>query len=180
MDCVDEREPIPVWKSSIIAKVTRVGVEDEEDDDEDDSDFGARVRDAAAPRAAPAPAPKVAEPMLDIFDGPAPSQHSSHSAPSSNNLLDVPNSAPNHSGSLLDMHAPSGGYPQQQAPSSAHDFLGMTSTPSPQGYPTSGATPGYPQQQRPPQQQQAPHSGNTFNNFSNQHGPFGGIGTPWK
>lgn len=200
MDCVEDRQPIPVWKNTVIAKVTRVGVEDEEDDDDDDSDFGtsARASTASAPRPAPAPAaqqqpPPPQEPMLDIFDGPAPAV--THSAPTSNNLFDTPN--PASGASLLNMDA--GGYHGAPSHGAANDFLGMTSTPSPhqQQYP-GGQTPGYPpqqqqmqtpgyphhqqqQQQRPPS---APHSGNNaFDSFGNQQGnqqqgPFGNLA--WK
>mmetsp|Transcript_24936 Transcript_24936/g.36864 ORF Transcript_24936/g.36864 Transcript_24936/m.36864 type:complete len:271 (-) Transcript_24936:110-922(-) len=196
MDCVDERQPCPIWKNGIIVKATRIGVEDEDDDD--DSDFGARehpISSSAPPSAAPVPAPRpaAAEPVLDIFDGPAPAAHSApHSAPTSNNLLDVPPAGPQSHSSLLDMHAPSGDSYSANATSSANDFLGMTAhptstpaTPSPQatqGQSYGGATPGYPQhqQQQQPQQQQrppqAPRSGpNAFDSFGNQQGPFGGL-----
>jgi hypothetical protein len=195
MDCVDDRQPIPVFKNSIVAKVTRTSVEEDDDDDEESEEEFRRAAAAPpaptpqrqqapqqqqrAPAPHPAPAP-AAEPMLDIFDsGPQPA--SVHSAPTSNNLFDAP-----HAGapaSLLDMGAPSG-YPQQHA---ANDFFGMTagpaSTPSPQqqqqqqGY----GTP-YPPQQQQQQQQQAPLSGNNnaFNGYAQQQGPFGGLGTPWK
>lgn len=193
MDCVDERQPCPIWRNSIIVKATRIGVDDDDDDD-DDSDFGSRehpVSTTAPTSAAPAPAPRpAAEPVLDIFDGPSPTAtHSApHSAPNSNNLLDVPTSGPQSNSSLLDMHAPSGDSYAGSATSSANDFLGMTAHPTPatpspqgaQGQPYGGATPGYtqqqphnPQQQRPPQ---APRSGpNAFDSFNNQQGPFGGL-----
>lgn len=194
MDCVDERQPCPIWKNGIVVKATRIGVEDEDDDD--DSDFGSRENPAPS-SAAPAPAHRpAAEPVLDIFDGPAPTAtHSApHSAPNSNSLLDVPASVPQSHSSLLDMHAPSGDSYGGNATSSANDFLGMTAHPTPatpspqapQGQPYGGATPGYPQQQtQNPQQQhhqqqqrppQAPRSGsNAFDSFNNQQGPFGGL-----
>lgn len=40
MDCTDDRQPVYVWKNqAIIAKVTRVGVEEDDEDDDDDEDF---------------------------------------------------------------------------------------------------------------------------------------------
>ena len=38
MDCIDDQMPVPVWQSQIVAKITRIGVEEEEEDD-DDEDF---------------------------------------------------------------------------------------------------------------------------------------------
>ena len=39
MDCIDDNIPVPVWQSQIVAKITRIGVEEEDDDDDDDEDF---------------------------------------------------------------------------------------------------------------------------------------------
>merc|ERR1711933_199644 len=111
---------------------------------------------APPPEAVPTPAPRTTtEPMLDIFDGPAPTHSTPHSAPhssSGSNLLDVPAAAPVHS-SLLDMHAPTTDYGNTASTSSASDFLGMTApppaTPSQhqpaQAQPYGVATPRYPQ-----------------------------------
>lgn len=183
MDCVDDRQPIPVWQNGIIAKVTRIGLEDDDDDDDDDADFGGRDRAVpsepprSTPAPAPAPAPPAAEPMIDIFNGPGPT---SQSAPGSNNLFDLPNPAPAAGVSLLDMNTPPSVYGHSQAPSSAdHDFFGMTGTPqTPHQSQYGGAS--YPTQQH--HQTPAPHSGNNnaFNSFSQQQGPFGGLGTPWN
>jgi hypothetical protein len=52
MDCTDDRQPVPAWQSQIVAKVTRIGVEEEDDDDDDDEDF--RRHDVAAASAATA------------------------------------------------------------------------------------------------------------------------------
>mmetsp|Transcript_18010 Transcript_18010/g.29843 ORF Transcript_18010/g.29843 Transcript_18010/m.29843 type:complete len:241 (-) Transcript_18010:145-867(-) len=198
MDCVDDRQPIPTWKNSIVAKVTRTSVEEEDDDDDDDEDFRGRTaappaptpqqqHRPAPPRAAPVPQQRPAEPMLDIFDSGHPQQAQPPAAPRSappSNLFDVPNPAAPPA-SLLDM----GTAPAYQQ-HAANDFLGMTAppaTPSPnqqqqqqhqQGY----GTP-YPPQQQQQQQQQAPRSGNNnnaFNGYAQQQGPFGGLGTPWK
>lgn len=179
MDCVDERQTIPVWQNGIIAKVTRIGVEDDDDDD-DDADFGDRDRSvpSAPPRAAPAPAPapRAPDPMIDIFNGPGPAV--SQSDPGSNNLFDLPNPAPAAAAgvSLLDMNTPPSVYAHNQAPTSAdHDFFGMTGTPQTPHQSQYGGNP-Y------PTQTPAPHSGNNnaFNSFSQQQGPFGGLGTPWN
>jgi len=225
MDCVDDRQPIPLWKSYVVVKVTRIGVEedDEEDDDFDDSDFGPRdrVSNNTIPHEPVPPTPAMptqpsepmmrAEPMLDIFDGTVPqpihaaaTPHSSHSAPSSSNLFDVPPSAPAHS-SLLDMHTPSTDY--SSALPSANDFLGMTAPP-PAAHAQPQAAPGQPygattpmfqqqqpgqQQQMPGQQQQMPGQQQQMHHAQQQQqqqqpppphygnqGPFGGLGTPWN
>jgi DIX domain len=40
MDCIDDSATVPTWKNAVVAKVTRIGVEDEDDDDDDDdADF---------------------------------------------------------------------------------------------------------------------------------------------
>ncbi|GKY98858.1 hypothetical protein MPSEU_000841800 [Mayamaea pseudoterrestris] len=129
MDCVDDRMHVPTWKGGIVAKVTRIGIED--DDDEDDDDF---VRSTPAPTSngvgshhhhhVPSPAASY-----DLFDAPAPisappqQQHVAQSAP---NLLDgghSPAQATQHKESpLLDMSH--NHFQQQQA---AHaDFFGMS------------------------------------------------------
>jgi len=227
MDVVNDQQPVATWRQTVVAKVTRLSVEDDEDDDDDD-EFIERARagvsasstaavhapPASAPRAVPptqvtptvaAGVPAAESPLLDVFDGPSP-----QSAPPSN-LLDVhttsqaphPTAAPASGGSLLDMDAPASyagsGAGGASAPSSAHnDFLGMTAgapaaTPAqpPRQQPAAAAPgTGYPQQQRPavpaptPQmgvQQQpprAPSSGNAFESFSTNAGPFGGL--EWK
>lgn len=38
MDCAEDSKPVPLWRSSIIAKVTRLSMEDDDDDDFDDDD----------------------------------------------------------------------------------------------------------------------------------------------
>jgi hypothetical protein len=142
---------------------------------------------------------------LDIFDSAPPAQAAPqpmpHSAPPSTaNLFDTHHHAPapatSSGSSLFDMD---GGFGHAApAASSVHnDFLGMTappmatpSRPPPQqqgGYP--GSTPAHnpygqpaPTPQTIPRPPQAPLSGgaNVFDGFSNQQGPFGGLGTPWK
>eukprot|EP00977_Amphora_coffeiformis_P009794 scaffold2252_cov150-Amphora_coffeaeformis.AAC.9 len=196
MDCVDDRQPVPSWRGTIVAKVTRLAAEDE-DDDEDDEDFHrppaatpapAPPPAARAPPPVPTPAPPPAAPALDIFGGPSPMSH--QSAPNSGNIFQSsPAPAPaSGSGDLLgDMntHTSYGSQPH-------NDFLGMTSPPT-----SGGLTP---QQQQQMQQQQmypgnnmrAPprHSG-SFDSFGGgsqggasngggSGGAFGGLGTPWR
>ena len=176
MDVVDDRQPVPTWRSGIVAKVSRISMEDDDDEDDDD--------DFATPTPAPQPAPPARAPA---------SHGSAISAGSIDDLLGAaptPAPAPATGGSLLDFndhHTPA---PQPAATPAAHnDFFGMTApTPQPAGVqsaPPSGGYHGNPnmyaqqqQQQRPsvppPQQQQ-------FGSFSQQQqGAFGGLGTPWK
>jgi hypothetical protein len=197
MDSINDSDLIPTWKNAVVAKVTRISMEDEDDDDDDFQ------RPAAAPAPAPAPAPsnprappshqssmasqgsQGSSDHLDIFDGPAPA--SSTPAPAATgNLFDTHAPAPASGGSLLDMNDTYGRQAQPAASTAHHDFLGMTAAPAAHqaqpGYPAAAAPNMYQaqqqqqQQQRPPQQQQP----NTFNNFSNQNSAFGGLGTPWK
>lgn len=198
MDCTEDHQPVPAWQSQIIAKVTRIGVEEEEDDD-DDEDFR-RPQETAAPppaqqqqpprppvqHAPPAPAP--AAPSFDLFDGPthAPA-HSSHgysgvsSGSMEGSLFDTHGAVSSNGGggtSLLDMN-----YQQQPAQAAHSDFLGMTSAPSP---PVSGNLGGgygvqQPQPPRPPpQQQQQTRSNGSFGSLNQGGGAFGDLGTPWK
>lgn len=183
MDVVEERQPVPTWRNGIIAKVSRISMEDE-DDDEDDEDF-------ASP-APPAPTPVPRAP---------PSHGSSVSAGSIDDLFSsAPAPAPVASsggggGSLLDFndhHAPA---PQPAAAPAAHaDFFGMTAHPPAQSQPPgvqsappSGGYHGnpniYAQQQQPPQRPSVPQPPQQqFGSFSQQQqaGAFGGLGTPWK
>jgi len=209
MDCTDDRQPVLTWKSQIVAKVTRIGIE-EDDDDDDDEDFRrpspqAQQQQSAPPpqqrqppqqqHSTPPPPAPAKQPSFDLFDAAAPAP----SAPAAGgggtgDLLGGgghnnhhPPAAPN-SGSLLDMD-----FPQQQSSSAHHaDFLGMTSGPSP---PVSGNlnhnsnnNPYGQQPQQPRQQMNHNHrsgsfdsfgSGNNTNNSNSQGGAFGGLGTPW-
>lgn len=201
MDCVDDDQYVGVWQNSIIAKVTRISVED---DDDDDSDFPVstpndRVTHSAPPSvhhsAAPSPSQSLhgagssSDQLLGVFDEPSPPP-STHT--STGNLLDVPTApptAPPVSGeaSLLDMSAPAAPH---TTTSHHDDFLGMTA-PAPSPTATRGYVPQQPQQTMPVRQpQRAPvlprpkppptnnQQGNAFNNFSNSQGPFGGL--EWK
>uniref|UniRef100_A0A7S3DMQ7 DIX domain-containing protein n=1 Tax=Entomoneis paludosa TaxID=265537 RepID=A0A7S3DMQ7_9STRA len=186
MDCIDDRQPVPTWQSTIVAKVTRIGI-DEDEDFEDDEDFvrgAASVNSTPQPVAAPAPhaqsappqqPPVAQQPSLDIFGGPAPAPtngvHQRSAAPP------VTHSSPPgvNGGDLL---GDFGGGAAPSVGAGANDFLGMT-TPSP-----AASAGSYPPQQRqapPPQQPaQAPlrhaNSGNGFDKFSQNNGPFGDLG----
>lgn len=203
MDCVDDRQSVPAWRGTIVAKVTRLAAEEEDDDDDDDADFHrpaptpapapapvAQQRAPAPPPAPPAPAPA---PSLDIFGGPSPVSH--QSAPNSRNIFDShPPPAPAASGGDLlgDMHGhTSYGASTGQAAAAHNDFLGMTSpptsgglTPQQQQQMFGGSTNSGAQQQRGPPR----HSG-SFDSFgggsmggnsNSAGGAFGGLGTPWK
>ena len=183
MDLVNDADPIPTWKNGIVAKITRISMEDDDDDDDDFPAPTPAATPAANPRAPPSHQSSMASQgssdHLDIFDGASPGVTANPASNAAPNLFDTPAAAPASGGSLLDMNE---SYASTQPGSSAHaDFLGMTA-PTPQraqpGYPAAGNPNMYPgqQQQRPPQQQQQ----NTFNNYATQHGPFGGLGTPWK
>jgi len=179
MDVTDDRKHVPTWKSGIVAKVTRIGVEEFDDDDDDDSDFARVAATNPVSNHTPAPAPppqrqssvqsNSSSPSLDIFDGGpvsnSASQHSMSAPPSGAgpNLLDghhtptpmqasgVSPASNNNKDSLLDFntHAPA-----PSSSSNAHaDFFGMTATPSP---PVSGnyAATSMAQQQQQAQQRQ--------------------------
>jgi len=229
MDCVDDHAHVPTWKASVIAKVTRIGIEDDDDDEEEDDDDSDFVRSTTPNPASSMNSSSVpnsaASPSLDIFDS-APRVHSTPAAPSSNhqaspNLLDGhhPSASGSSTGAMNGGGGGGGGggvgtknvgeplldMGFQQAPSPVHhDFFGMTTTTTPSAMnshsmggpspPVSGnfrpppAAPmsgGYnnnnhnaQQYGRPPQQQQ--QTPNAFNQFSQQNGPFGDLGTPWK
>ncbi|KAL3940964.1 MAG: hypothetical protein SGBAC_004594 [Bacillariaceae sp.] len=187
MDLVNDVDLIPTWKNGVVAKVTRISMEDDDDDDDDFPVPNPGATPAANPRAPPSHQNSIASQgssdHLDIFDGPSPGGTATPAAPASNaapNLFDTPAVAPASGSSLLDM---TDNYASTQPPSSAHaDFLGMTApAPAPQpGHPAAGNPNIYQaqQQQRPPQQQHQPQ--NAFNSYAAQQGPFGGLGTPWK
>jgi DIX domain len=200
MDCTDDRQPVPVWQAQIVAKITRIGVEEEDDDDEDDEDFRRPQVTAAVGvplsqahqkqqpsihhQTTPPPAP-VHAPSFDLFgDGPtsqapAASNHvySTNGSNMGTNLLDTPiaPTATSHGGaSLLDMN-----YQQHPVQPPHSDFLGMTSAPSP---PVSGNFVGFggasQSQQRPPPQQQQARANPSFGSLSQGSGAFGDLA--WK
>lgn len=169
MDCVDDSKSVPTWQSTIVAKVTRIGI-DEDDDFEDDEEF---VREGqSAPQPAPAPEPKsspqpppVQQPSIDIFAGPAPAQRTTHPPAAGSDLLgDFNTSNGNH----------------HQVSSGTNDFLGMTA-------PTTGPSKGSFTDKQPHQQPPQPHNlhqpptrsgsgGNSFDKFTQNNGPFGDLG----
>jgi hypothetical protein len=172
MDCVDDRQPVPAWRGAIVAKITRIAVEDDDEDDDDDEDFH---RPQAAPAPIPhhvapvprAPAPQPAPPQqqsqppaqqqhhapIDLFGGPSP-------APSGNlfeNHHTPPVSAQQHHEDLLGGMGVVHHHSQSSADSS--DLLGMASHPGGMAShtpPVSGNAYGYNHQQQPPQQQSGP------------------------
>jgi hypothetical protein len=213
MDCTDDRQPVFVWKSQVIAKVTRIGVEEEDDDDDDDEDFRRPVQQQPPQRqhsqahsttsTATPPVVQHSAPSFDLFDAtPSTGHHQQqphqrqYSSSSSNaaehrsssggapNLLDghVPAAATTAT-TLLDMNSHS--YSQHShtpAPVATHnDFLGMTTPPVSGNFNNYGPAQQQPQQPTMNHQQQQPAAQRTFDTFgSQQGGPFGGLGTPWK
>lgn len=205
MDCVHDSQAIPTWRNSIIAKVSRVAVDE---DDDDDDDFPSSSHHAPPPpqqqaRQTSNPAPprhtESSEPLLDVFDGggqattSAPSSMPSSHQSSTADLLNSapPPAAPTSGGSLLDMDGPhyNHGSQTQHNSSAHHDFMGMTAPVTPSQPPAAGAygqqqAPPPPQQQPPTQQratsQQSQRNSNAFDSFTasqggNNHGPFGDL-----
>lgn len=184
MDCVDDNRYVGVWRNSIIAKVSRIGMDDDDDfetiNDTPLMNRNVNVSSTAPPKpgisshhssAAPSPntsqhgVAHVEEKLLDVFDD-TPSVSTNATPPTSahtstGNLLDVnPTPAPAAaSAGLLDLDASvynSAPVHHQTAPTNTHhnDFLGMT---APAPSPTPAANMGgygVPQQQIPQQQQQ--------------------------
>jgi hypothetical protein len=174
MDCVHDSQMIPTWQNSIIAKVSRVAVEEEDDDDDD---FG-------TPAPAPAPVPpkqqtrtapppprhmESSEPLLDVFDsrpasgGSAPSSLQVSAQNSTADLLNASAHAPapvpsptSGGASLLDMDGPM----YNHSSHSAHnDFLGMMAPATPSQPTQAYGMQQQQQQARPQQPPQAPRSG---------------------
>lgn len=195
MDCVDDHRPVPVWKNSIIAKVSRISM-DEEDLEDDDEDVAVptpttqtnstRHSNPIPPRAAAPPvssAPPPTENLLNVFDAPTP-------APvpvvnNSTNLFDMdhhPPTSSHHSstGSLLDMPTST----PNPTPSDPHsDLLGMSmGAPTPIQQPTytqpsSQPMPpqNYPPMQSPPPSQGMPHSHPQHHTQQYPRGPMNGM-----
>ena len=161
MDCVDDSEPVPVWQNSIIAKVTRISLEDDDDVDYAGGEEFTRVESNVS--IASGNRPLTANPSADnsllgdSFDeplAPAPSANSS-----SNSLLDDHLPAHNLGGSLLDMdHLGSAAATSARSTTtSVHhdDFLNMMAAPAPTHPPQGGAMPAQhrPQPMQQPMQQ---------------------------
>mmetsp|Transcript_5698 Transcript_5698/g.12932 ORF Transcript_5698/g.12932 Transcript_5698/m.12932 type:complete len:321 (-) Transcript_5698:136-1098(-) len=185
MDCVDDSQPVPVWQNSIIAKVTRISLDDDDEFDEDFASAGvsraesnvSAVSAASMHSAQPKPITESAsthsmhssDSLLGAFDDPpapaAPAASAASSVHSSTaNLLDVDNHppAPASGGSLLDMdHLGSAHRSGANTPTSVHNDLLNMSAPMPsQPRPThpaqGGAMPAPVQQRQPPMQQGRP------------------------
>lgn len=200
MDCVDDSQHVGVWRNTIVAKVTRISME-EEDDDEDFARYNHNdisvhhavpaaatqhhhrtqpqpVTAPSPPATAPAPAVSTTSDNLLGFDDHNHKPYNS-APPSGGSLLDVdhhPNNA--GEGSLLDMNGPTSYNTNVQHSSSHDDFLGMTSTPV-------SATPAHASTPAAPASYGMPHpvannNGNAqrpnkaLETFTNS-GPFGGL-----
>mmetsp|Transcript_75 Transcript_75/g.201 ORF Transcript_75/g.201 Transcript_75/m.201 type:complete len:264 (-) Transcript_75:177-968(-) len=190
MDVTKDAQPVPTWKNGIIAKVTRLSMEEDDDDDEDDFRRGHNVGTPASSAPVPARAPPShassnvstgSGDHLDmLFDsgshGPSPA---SGNAPAPNLFDSHPPSAPASGGSLLDF----GASPPSSGSAVHNDFLGMSAPPQ---HPPHGGNYPPPQQPQPPppqqqpmyqqQQQQKPPGGQSFNSFAKQAQPFGDLG----
>ena len=181
MDCVDESEPVPTWQSSIVAKVTRVTIE--EDEESYDGEY-ARVESNVSTGGytssrssiqSSKPQSKTnhtsqhsSDSLLGGFDDPPHAAPPAPAAPSGGNLLDShPPAPPASGGSLLDMDhiAPSGsGYNSSGAntPTPHDDLLNMTAPMPTNTAPSStNAAPQYSQQQ----QQQRPQQGSMHGQY---------------
>jgi hypothetical protein len=200
MDCADDRQTVPTWKQTIVAKVTRLGVDDDDDDDDDDEADFERVSEATTME--PLSHKITPQPSYDIFDGPSPAVANPRSSPPQQqqqqqpDLLHTPVVAKDD---LLNMNH---GFGQQQQ-QETHDFFGMTHSP-PDSSTTAhnnnnyGQPYGQHQQQQQPfgqgahqhsfgQQQQQPQAGygqqtqptkpaDAFDQFQQTKGPFGDLG----
>lgn len=179
MDCVDDSEPVPVWQNSIIAKVTRINLED------DDVDYaGGEVFTRAESNISIASGnrPLTANPSADdsllgdAFDEPlAPAASATSSAnSSSNNLLDDHLSSHNSGVSLLDMdHLGASATSARNTTTSVHhdDFLNMMAAPAsthaqPTNPPQGGAMPA---QHRPQPMQQPMQHGRPTQQMGGQY-----------
>jgi len=171
MDCVGDSECVPVWQSSIIAKVTRISLEDEEYDEDFDRTAATRSRANSnvstsssvhsvgqQPKTTTASTQSMhsSDSLLGAFDdtpavAPSAASVASSVHSSADNLLDDHHPAPPASGgSLLDMdhHTTSGA----NTPTEPHnDLLNMSA-------PAHNINNSH-QTQQPMQQQQAPMQG---------------------
>ena len=187
MDCVDDSQPVPVWQGSIIAKVTRISLDEDEYDEDFDGAGHSRTESNVSSSSVhsstqPKPVNGVtattqsihsSDSLLGAFDDPEPAPAASAASSvhsSAENLLDVDNhnhhipSAPASGGSLLDMdHHTSGA----NTPTPNHNELLNMAAPSHHGAPP-------PQQQAPPMQGQYPMHQQQGGQYPMQH--QGGMG----
>uniref|UniRef100_A0A7S2I1Q8 DIX domain-containing protein n=1 Tax=Helicotheca tamesis TaxID=374047 RepID=A0A7S2I1Q8_9STRA len=131
MDCVDDSQHVSTFRGAIIAKVTRVGMDDEGYDDDDEEEFDGRVPTDNSTHSDPG---VNGDPHLSIFDEPAaPSTNPPSNSSSVENLLHVdaptPSPAAPAASGLLDLDAPVTAS-QPETPSTSHhaDFMGMSAT----------------------------------------------------
>jgi len=204
MDCVDDNQHVGVWRNTIVAKVTRINMDDEGEAEfmnatpspmhaNEHTPAPASVRQQAPVSSRPAPSQRASQPpaqaegdILGVFEEPTPALGTTGS------LLDQTQPTMTHSeGSLLDMTG--GSYndtPSGNGGSNHNDFMGMTATPEPvaapvpapipaptHSAPSSGSYGARPlsQQQHVPQKVQPPRSGNAAGLSLNNSGPFGGL-----
>ena len=203
MDCVDDNQHVGVWRNTIVAKVTRINMDD--DGGEEDilyANGGQTAAPAPVPvrqsqqqpppaQSRPVPSRPTSQPapaegdILGVFEEPA-----APSGPATGNLLDQGQPSMTHGeGSLLDMTG--GSYndaPSSNGGSNHSDFMGMTATAAPvpattptaapiPAAPTSGSYGARPMSQQPniAQKVQPPRSGNAAGLSLNNSGPFGGL-----
>jgi len=201
MDCIDESEPVPLWQNSIIAKVTRISLGDDEGDEDfagegftrEESNVSIASGNLAPPKTVTEPHSTLSlnssadDSLLGAFDeplAPAPAAASAASSTysSANNLLDVDNHtpAPTSGGSLLDMDhlGSAGGYRSSGAntpTSEHHDLLNMMSAPMPTQprptLPTQGGAMPAQQRQQPMQPARPPQQ--MGGQYSMQYPPQG-------
>jgi len=172
MDCIDDSEPVPVWQNTIIAKVARIGMDDNyvaaaaSSQPQGASQTRAESNSHASPSTTPSSSRSTATPKQQYnhqdhasssnssdsllggeFDNPPPSASSAPAAAASANLLDVESHhhpAPGSGGSLLDL--PAGGT-RGSIGGSEHDELLNMSAPVPSRPTRQQQTPMQPQQQ---------------------------------
>ena len=172
MDCIDDSEPVPVWQNTIIAKVARIGMDDnyaaaaapsqpqgtsqaraESNPHASSSTTLPSNHSTATPKQqynnqSHASSSHSSDSLLGgEFDNPPPSASSAPAAAASANLLDVESHhhpAPGSGGSLLDLPAEGTG---GSIGGSEHDELLNMSAPMPSRPTKQQQTPMQPQQQ---------------------------------
>mmetsp|Transcript_16309 Transcript_16309/g.19926 ORF Transcript_16309/g.19926 Transcript_16309/m.19926 type:complete len:301 (+) Transcript_16309:78-980(+) len=125
LDCVDDSQHVGVWRNTIVAKVTRINMDDDSDDDDDFAHHqtqpaaNARIQPVANTRASrdpisrQVPAAKQTRIASNTNNNPhPPSRQPNPPAPAAGNLLGLDNhhqhhqAAPLSNGSLLDVDSP--------------------------------------------------------------------------
>jgi hypothetical protein len=159
MDCLDDQAAVPVWKNTIVAKVTRIGLDEEDTDEDDDcadaSDdhFGGHTRRDGGPHPPPA---HTAVPAAQHHHHPPPSSVDFFGMEAAAAAGHTPPPPPQHSADLLGgMHNIHHSTPSM---SYSGDLLGMATPSPPVSGNSSNYTPGYTNHQH----QHAPQSGPFF------------------